>query len=57
VDEFVAKATRAGGSAPNAPQDHGFMYAHGYEDLDGHLWELIHMDPNAVQQQQQQQQR
>ena len=28
---------------PREPQDHGFMYSHGYEDLDGHTWELIHM--------------
>jgi hypothetical protein len=28
---------------PRQPQDHGFMYSHGYEDLDGHTWELVHM--------------
>ena len=43
VDALVAKAVAAGGSAPRAPQDHGFMYAHGFEDLDGHLWELVAM--------------
>ena len=43
VDDQVRKAVEAGGSTYNAPQDHGFMYAHGYEDLDGHTWELIHM--------------
>lgn len=43
VDELVAKALAAGGTAPQPPQDHGFMYAHGFEDLDGHLWELVHM--------------
>lgn len=48
VDELVAKALQAGGTAPNAPQDHGFMYGHGFEDLDGHVWELTHMDPNAA---------
>ena len=25
--------------------DHGFMYGHGYEDLDGHIWELIALAP------------
>ena len=25
-----------------------FMYQHGYQDLDGHLWELFYMDPNAA---------
>jgi predicted lactoylglutathione lyase len=48
VDGFVQKALAAGGRAPNAKQDHGFMYAHGFEDLDGHLWEVVWMDPNAA---------
>ncbi len=43
VEELVAKAVAAGGKAPRAPQDHGFMYAHGFEDLDGHIWELVYM--------------
>ena len=43
VDDLVAKARAAGANVPRQPQDHGFMYAHGYEDLDGHTWELIHM--------------
>lgn len=47
VDSLVAKAIAAGGTAPREPQDHGFMYGHGFEDLDGHIWELAHMDPNA----------
>ena len=48
VDELVRKAVAAGGSTPNAPQDHGFMYGHGFQDLDGHIWELMYMDPNAA---------
>ena len=47
VDELVAKAVAAGGSTPNAAKDHGFMYQHGFEDLDGHLWELAYMDMSA----------
>ncbi|MCR5866073.1 VOC family protein [Aquincola sp. J276] len=43
VDALVAKAVAAGGTTPRAPQDHGFMYAHGFEDLDGHIWELVVM--------------
>lgn len=43
VDALVAKAVAAGGSAPRPPQDLGFMYSHGFEDLDGHIWELVHM--------------
>ena len=48
VDALVKKALAAGGTAPNAPQDHGFMYGHGFEDPDGHVWELAWMDPAAV---------
>ena len=43
VDELVAKARAAGGKVPRQAQDHGFMYSHGYEDLDGHTWELVYM--------------
>ena len=48
IDGLVAKALAAGGTAPRAPQDHGFMYGHGYHDLDGHIWELMHMDTSAA---------
>jgi uncharacterized protein len=48
VDEMVRKALAAGGTAPNPSQDHGFMYSHGFEDLDGHVWELAYMDPTAA---------
>ncbi|HEY0844914.1 MAG TPA: VOC family protein [Noviherbaspirillum sp.] len=43
VDELVATAVAAGGAVPRESQDHGFMYQHGFEDPDGHLWELVHM--------------
>lgn len=48
VDELVRRAVAAGGKTPNPPQDHGFMYGHGFGDLDGHQWELMYMDPNAT---------
>lgn len=48
VDSLVAKAVAAGGTAPRAPQDHGFMYGHGFEDLDGHIWELAYMNTSAA---------
>lgn len=49
VDEMVAKALTAGGSAPNPKQEYDFMYAHGFQDLDGHIWEVFWMDPDFVQ--------
>jgi predicted lactoylglutathione lyase len=47
VDEQVAQAVAAGATTPSEAQDHGFMYQHGFADLDGHLWEVFYMDPNA----------
>lgn len=48
VDDMVRKAIAAGGITYNEPQDHGFMYGHGFQDLDGHIWELIYMDPGEI---------
>lgn len=50
VDELVGKAVAAGGATYSDPKDYGFMYQHGFQDPDGHIWELIYMDPSAVQQ-------
>jgi predicted lactoylglutathione lyase len=41
VDSLIAKATAAGARIPHPPEDHGFMYDQGFEDLDGHLWNLV----------------
>ena len=43
VDDLVAKAVKAGGRISREPEDHGFMYGHAFEDLDGHIWELVYM--------------
>jgi predicted lactoylglutathione lyase len=48
VDALVAKAVAAGATTPNAPMDHGFMYQHGFADLDGHQWEVFWMDESAA---------
>jgi len=50
VDELVAEAVAAGGTTPMDSKDYGFMYQHGFQDLDGHLWELIYMKPGAANQ-------
>lgn len=47
VDELVKKAVAAGGTTYKEPQDHGFMYGHGFQDLDGHVWEVFYMDMSA----------
>ena len=43
VEAMVEKAVAGGGSTYHEPQDHGFMYQHGFQDPDGHIWELVHM--------------
>jgi predicted lactoylglutathione lyase len=49
VDELVDKALALGGSPSGRTQDMGFMYGRSFDDLDGHTWEVIWMDPSAVQ--------
>src|SRR5262249_3951432 len=44
VNELVHKAVAAGGKTYKEPQDYGFMYGHGFQDLDGHIWELAYME-------------
>ena len=50
VDEIVRNAVAAGGTTYSPSKDYGFMYQHGFQDPDGHLWELVYMDPNAIKQ-------
>jgi uncharacterized protein len=50
VDEMVRKAVAAGGTIYNQRQDHGFMYGHGFQDLDGHIWEIMFMEASAINQ-------
>lgn len=49
VDQVVEQAGRAGGTIDPGPrQDHGFMYGRSFEDPDGHVWEVMWMDPEAA---------
>jgi uncharacterized protein len=48
VDALVDAALAAGGTKPREPADHGFMYERSFEDPDGHIWEIMWMDPSAV---------
>jgi predicted lactoylglutathione lyase len=48
VDEMVKTAVDAGGSIYMDLQDHGWMYGHGFADLDGHQWEIFYMDESAI---------
>jgi predicted lactoylglutathione lyase len=48
VNAMVDKAVAAGATVPNPANDYGFMYQHSFEDLDGHHWEFVWMDPNGA---------
>lgn len=50
VDTFADQALAAGGSRAGEPMDHGFMYGRSFRDPDGHLWEVMWMSPEAVEQ-------
>ena len=50
VDATVDKASAAGGKAdPGPKQEMGeLMYGRSFEDPDGHIWEVMWMDPTAI---------
>lgn len=48
VDDLVDRAIAAGGK-PGDTDDHGFMYGRSYDDLDGHSWQIMWMDPAAME--------
>jgi uncharacterized protein len=48
VDRMRATALANGGSEWKPNQDHGFMYGASFADPDGHVWEVVWMDPAAV---------
>lgn len=49
VRELSEKAFAAGARRVNDPEDHWFMFSWGFEDLDGHLWDLFWMNPEHVE--------
>jgi hypothetical protein len=49
VDSFAAAALATGATPAKQPQDYGFMYQRSFHDLDGHLWEVVWMDPVAIE--------
>jgi uncharacterized protein len=49
VDAMNTKAAANGGTADiNPKQDLGFMYNRNLADPDGHVWEMMWMDPAAI---------
>lgn len=44
IDSIMSKVLAAGGSEPRPVMDYGWMYNRAFQDLDGHLWEVLWMD-------------
>jgi predicted lactoylglutathione lyase len=49
VKRITEQAFAAGAKPHKDPADHGFMYQTSFQDLDGHVWEYVWMDPSFVQ--------
>jgi predicted lactoylglutathione lyase len=47
-DKMIRLAVDAGGREPRVTKDHGWMYGHSFEDLDGYVWEMLYMDESAL---------
>jgi predicted lactoylglutathione lyase len=48
VDTLIKKAVNAGGSEYREAQDYGWMYGRAFQDIDGHIWEIMYADMNAI---------
>lgn len=48
VAAIAEKALAAGATEAKEPQDYGFMVVRSLNDLDGHIWEYMWMDPAHV---------
>ena len=49
VDHIVSKAIAAGAIAPKEARTEGSLYGHAFEDLDGHIWDMIYREPTKKQ--------
>lgn len=48
VDRMIQNVIEAGGTESREPQDHGWMYGRGFQDINGHFWEIIYIDEKAL---------
>ncbi len=48
VESMIGKAVAAGGAKPKEIKDEGWMCYGAYEDLDGHIWEIMYMDMSKM---------
>lgn len=48
VDEMIDKVIGAGGTEYRKAQDYGWMYGRAFQDINGHIWEILYMDESAM---------
>ena len=48
VKTLTQKALDMGARRVSEPEDMGFMFSWGFEDMDGHLWDVFWMNPDHV---------
>ena len=48
VDEVADNAVKAGATEAGDVRDYGFMYSRSFHDPDGHIWEMVWMDPESA---------
>ena len=48
VDEMIKKVIAAGGKETRKAEDYGWMYGRAFEDINGHLWEVFHMNESKM---------
>lgn len=48
IENIISKAKQLGALVNSEPQNYSWMYQHGFEDLDGHLWEFIYTDNDQL---------
>lgn len=51
VDTIVEKALAIGGKPNRDKDDYGWMYSWSFQDPDGHIWEVLHTDEEALRKQ------
>lgn len=49
VDRLAVAAHASGGRPAGGPGEEEFMYSRTFEDPDGHLWEVMYLDPRALE--------
>lgn len=49
VELTFNKALAAGAKEYRPKDDYGFMISRSFEDLDGHIWEILWIEPSYVQ--------